>query len=152
MQKISSNASTETISSFKLCDNKINTIATVSRLPEIKNDTWFKSWNIKLDCGDLNYDGNITADDTNMLLQILSKRINPSDLQLYLADVNQDGSVSMADLIALNNQLSASEQAKFLNIMENMYSSMSIEEQIEYNSMFYELECSIISNMNDSIE
>jgi len=152
IQKRASLGSTETISSFKLCDNKMNTIATASYLPEIKNDEWFKSWGINLNIGDLNYDDSITADDTNMLLQILSKRINPSDLQLYLSDVNQDGSVSMIDLISLNSQLTASEQAEFLDIMKSMYNSMSIEEQIEYNSMFDELECSIISNMNAAIE
>lgn len=57
--------------------------------------------------GDLNYDGEITSEDVTILNRYLGSSslrfVDLSNLQLALADYNQDGVVDSTDLTLIQN-------------------------------------------------
>ena len=80
---------------FKVVDNKNNLIANYGN----NNNTIEKSVNISTLLGDVNYSGGLSQADGNMIQQYLLHSIDFSNLQLYLADCNQDGSIDMGDVV-----------------------------------------------------
>lgn len=55
--------------------------------------------------GDINMDGKINNVDLQQLNQYLESEVSLSEARLFLADVNNDGLISLADVISLNDKI-----------------------------------------------
>lgn len=92
--------------SCKLVDNLGNTIA-----PYYSNDcldgTYVDTtYPINLSRGDVNYDGVLTLDDADTILEYIARIVSFSNVQCVLADYNNDGNVNIRDVVALESYLS----------------------------------------------
>lgn len=124
---------------FSLIDNFNKNVAVVTSLnSEISIDsekTVSKKLNLKL--GDMNYDNYINEKDIDILTDYMLLKIKLSNLQCYVGDVDKNGVVDLADLIAIKKSLNS---VKAINKVDtfvefyknndlNTYSKLSPEEK-----------------------
>lgn len=94
--------------SCKIVDNRRNTIATCSGSATSVNGTSVSLLStINLMRGDTDYDGQLTLTDADFILSYLAGTVSVSTVQSELADYNNDGAVSISDVIALKQYLSS---------------------------------------------
>jgi hypothetical protein len=134
------------IHSVSFIDNLANSTKIVNRKEVVKaagKETRIPSIELDYKLGDVNYDGKLTSDDSELILKKLTLSVNFSNLQNLLADYNKDGVVDISDVVALNNSLSSSEKAKAIEKMEVLYDDLSENDKIvfdtEFGSIFNEI-------------
>lgn len=137
--------------SFKVIDNKFNVVKQISSLPTSISNGNNACESVRIACqkGDVNYDGQVTADDSSLLMNYCAMIIDLSNLQYYLGDYNNDGDVSVTDVIAINQNLigtaSASELRKIKAVNQQIKQYM-----IDKNYSASEIQK--VDALNDSIQ
>lgn len=94
----------------RIVDNYCNPIAPLDTIyGTLSSGQYTKTTNINIAKGRVSaYDNNeITSNDVQLVMRYLSGGVNFSNLQKYLADYNDDGTVSILDVILMNNRLSS---------------------------------------------
>lgn len=93
------------ITSFKLVDNRNNTISSYGSSTTINGNaqSYFTSSNLAY--GDVDYSGILTQDDATLIMSYIAGNTTFSNVQIVLADFDQDGVVGIADVIALQQYL-----------------------------------------------
>ena len=66
----------------------------------------------------MDYDGQITADDSALLMNYCAMIIDLSKLQYYLGDYNNDGVVNVTDVVTINMSLTATASPNELRKIE----------------------------------
>lgn len=95
--------------SYKIVDNKLNVVKDLGLSSTLTNgNSAKKSARIVCQKGDVNYDGSVNMEDSNIVLNYVAMFIKLSNLQYYLADFNNDGTVNIADVLAIRSILSLS--------------------------------------------
>lgn len=106
--------------SYEIIDDKFNVVKQISSLPtSIANgNNACKSVRIACQKGDVDYDGQITADDSALLMNYCAMIIDLSKLQYYLGDYNNDGVVNVTDVVTINMSLTATASPNELRKIE----------------------------------
>ena len=93
--------------SCKVVDNRRNVIATCTGPTTANGTTISLLAPINLTRGDVDYDGQLTLADADFILDYLSGLVVVSAVQSELADYNNDGRVTISDVIALKQYLNS---------------------------------------------
>ena len=83
-----------------IVDDLGNTIKSMSSANTVSGKVCYEA-TIDLQKGDLNYDGSLSNSDVTKLSQFIVGSTDPSTLQKYLSDMNDDGAINSKDLIRL---------------------------------------------------
>lgn len=89
--------------SYTIADNKLNSIKTVNPITSSigKNGTLTRDYILSLQLGDVDYVDGITNSDSSLIQQYCADMVEFSDLQMILADFNENGSVEVSDAILI---------------------------------------------------
>jgi C1A family cysteine protease len=86
---------------YKIVDNKLNTVKNFgnisNNIPASDSTTEYRQ--IDLQLGDLNYDGYLNNADSSLIQNYLTGQATLSDLQYQLADCDQDGKITIDDVV-----------------------------------------------------
>jgi C1A family cysteine protease len=133
-----------TLSGYKLVDDAGNTVKTSSissmYMPAGSVRTINTTLNLQL--GDINYDGILTSDDSQSILQYMVNLCDFSSLQKILADVDQDGDIDIIDVLTLNqsmlqnNQITAEEVERMLTEYHDYVAEVGIETMQDFYEYF----------------
>jgi C1A family cysteine protease len=96
----------ETQASFRVLDNKGTAITDFKNLTRYGNGIAAYQ-NISLAKGDVDYDGEVTVMDSNIIMNYVAMVTTLSNLQYDLADYNNDGHVNVSDVVSINMNLSS---------------------------------------------
>ncbi len=100
--EFNSDYSNGTINSVSVIDNLNQTVVQVCNTPFTVPSTALQlSSTVSVTKGDLNYDGSINSSDKALMNQYLTSTIVFSNVQAFLADLNNDGVISIIDYIML---------------------------------------------------
>ena len=91
--------------SHRIVDNLNNTICSTCSGEVVNCSTKDTSAAISFALGDVNYSGNLTQDDATLIMSYIAGNTTFSNVQIVLADFDQDGVVGIADVIALQQYL-----------------------------------------------
>lgn len=92
--------------SCKIVDNLNNTIASYYSTGSLNGTYNSVTTSINLARGDVDYDGVLTVDDADTILEYVARLVTFSNVQHVLADYNNDSTVDVSDVIALKVYLS----------------------------------------------
>lgn len=99
--------SADTFSSrFRIVDSKENVLAAYEPYNSAMAFSNEKNKCVNVALGDVNYDGILTLDDADTILDYIARIVTFSSLQCVLADYNNDGNVNIRDVVALESYLS----------------------------------------------
>ena len=135
-----------TLSSYKLVDDKCNIVrnSNISPMYMWADGIRTPSMMLYLQLGDVDYNGTLTSDDSQSILQYMVNLCDFSSLQKVLADVDQDGDIDIVDVLTLNqsmlqnNQITTEEIERMLTEYHDYVAEVGIEtiqDFYEYFSM-----------------
>lgn len=93
---------------------------------DLTNESAYRYKQLNLKIGDINYDGQITEDDVNYLMDYNLQITQLSNLQYCLADINGDGKVGMTDLMQLRMLLPETANTKMVDDYLQAYAANDI--------------------------
>lgn len=93
---------------FRLLDGNGNVISDYESDDSEQAMSARKYKTLNLNKGDLNYDGSVTVKDADIIMDYLAENVSLSSLQYKLADVNNDGTVNIFDVIEINSSIPVS--------------------------------------------
>lgn len=96
---------------FRLLDGNGNVISDYEADDSEQAMSARKYKTLNLNKGDLNYDGSVTVKDADIIMDYLAENVSLSSLQYKLADVNNDGTVNIFDVIEINSSIPAPTNA-----------------------------------------
>ncbi len=141
--RITGNAAYDTYANSRILDNlgNIVDINTYSNLPMI-NGAFTSTHSIELAKGRVTaYDNaQITSADSELVLNHLVENVEFSNLQLFLADYNSDGTVNINDVIAMNQHISSlsGQSYQITDYIEEWGYSLADVIEEEYNTTIEE--------------
>lgn len=92
--------------SYKIVDNLSNTVCDFNDVSTISNgDSKTLSQKIQLQKGDVNYDGVLTSEDVDYIINYVLGVEKLSNLQYYIADCSGDNMVNSVDIVVLRKML-----------------------------------------------
>lgn len=86
---------------FYLFDDKSNFVTGPSYFSCNSGNSYYTSCPLNLSLGDVNYTGNVTAADADIVLEYVAGKRDFSKIQYFLADITKDGFVDLTDAVAL---------------------------------------------------
>ena len=111
------------VSSWNLVDNRRNVIKNISSGATLYYNFQDMEETINLTRGDVDYDEYLTTDDANMILDFIAHSISLSNIQIELADYNNNGVVDVTDYSLV-----------YMNLSRKGFDMTELDEKYDYYS------------------
>ncbi len=120
---------------FRLLDNLGNVVVDYEADDSAQANSPRKYKTMNMSLGDVNYDGVLTEADATFVMSMVTQTVSSSYFQKDLADYNQDGRVSLPDVLAIRSAIASTSQNT--DELDAMILSYINETGIENNSIIF---------------
>lgn len=108
-------------SRFRILDSNGNVVSDYESDDSAQANLVRKYKTLNLVRGDVNYDGIVDINDALLLMNYVTMLSDLSDLQYYLVDCNQDGTVNIVDVASIRSFLPTTASSYELDTMIQSY-------------------------------